>query len=464
METRHGGKTKNSGATHFQRTTKRLATLKPDLAIEYKPVGTLKPDPKNPRIHSDKQIQQIARSIQTFGFNVPVLVDAGLHVIAGHGRLAAAQLLKLDHVPTIRLEHLSDAQMRAFMIADNRLNNISEWDDRLLAQQLKTLAEVELDFNLEITGFEMAEIDTMIEGLSPAPEGEADPADAAADSGVPVTKPGDLWVLGRHRLLCGNALEEKSYLMLMQGRRAAAVFTDPPYNDPIDGYVSGFGKIHHREFAMASGEMSEAEFVEFLVKTFRNLERNSKKGSLHFVCVDWRHLFEFLAASRRVYSEFKNLCVWVKESGGQGSLYRSRHELVFVFKNGNAKHRNNIQLGQYGRYRTNVWEYRRVNSLARTNEEGLPGVHPTIKPAAMVADAILDCSSRRDIVLDPFLGSGTTVIAAERTGRFCYGMELEPSYVDTIVRRWQAFTDRKAMHEKSRRSFGELEEEASHEE
>jgi DNA modification methylase len=464
MEPRHAGKTKKCGPAHSQKTTKRSGTLKPDLAIEYKSVAALKPDPKNPRIHSDKQIEQVARSIETFGFNVPVLVDAGLRVIAGHGRLAAASLLKLDHVPTIRLEHLSDAQMRAFMIADNRLNNISEWDDRLLALQLKTLAEVELDFNLEVTGFEMAEIDTMIESVSPVPDGEADPADAVADSGVSVTKPGDLWVLGPHRLLCGNALDEKSYLTLMQGRRATAVFTDPPYNDPIDGYVSGFGKIHHREFAMASGEMNEAEFVDFLFKTFRNLERNSKKGSLHFVCLDWRHLFELLAASRRVYSEFKNLCVWVKESGGQGSLYRSRHELVFVFKNGNTKHRNNIQLGQYGRYRTNVWEYPRVNLLAQSNEEGLPAVHPTIKPTAMVADAILDCSSRNDIVLDPFLGSGTTVIAAERTGRICYGMELEPSYVDIVVRRWQAFTEKKAVHEKSGRSFTELEQEVPREE
>jgi DNA modification methylase len=436
----------------------------PKLAIEYLAVADLRPAAENTRLHSDKQVQQIARSIEAFGFNVPVLVDSSSQVVAGHGRLSACNLLGIEEVPVIRLEHLSEHQRRAFMIADNRLTENSEWNKPLLGEQLKILSDAELNFSLEVTGFEMAEIDTMIEGVSPVFEGEADPADAVVDSGIPVTKPGDLWVLGRHRLLCGNALDEKSYLMLMQGRRATAVFTDPPYNDPIDGYVSGFGKIHHREFAMASGEMSEAEFVEFLFKTFRNLERNSKKGSLHFVCLDWRHLFELLAASRRVYSEFKNLCVWVKECGGQGSLYRSRHELVFVFKNGHAKHRNNVQLGQYGRYRTNVWEYPRVNSAGRSNEEGLPGVHPTIKPAAMVADAILDCSSRNDIVLDPFVGSGTTVIAAERTGRICYGMELEPSYADTVVRRWQAFAEKKAVHEKSGRSFTELEQEVASEE
>jgi DNA modification methylase len=433
------------------------------LSVVSRPVTDLRLDPSNPRLHTRDQIRQIARSIETFGFNVPVLIDAQGQLIAGHGRVLAAQLLGMTHVPTIMLEHLTEAQIRAFMIADNRLTHISEWDDHLLAQQLKALAEVELEFNLEVTGFEMAEIDTMIEGVSPAPEGEADPADAQADSGVQVTKPGDLWVLGRHRLLCGDALNEDSYSKLLEGRRAAAVFTDPPYNDPIDGYVAGFGKIHHPEFAMASGEMNEAQFTEFLFKTFQNLARNSEGGSLHFVCLDWRHLPELLAASSRVYSEFKNLCIWVKESGGQGSLYRSRHELVFVLKSGKARHRNNIQLGQYGRYRTNVWEYPRVNSPARNGEERLSGLHPTIKPAAMVADAILDCTSRNDIVLDPFLGSGTTVIAAERTGRICYGMELDPSYVDTSVRRWQTFTVKTAVHEKSGRSFAELEHEVTHE-
>jgi DNA modification methylase len=434
-----------------------------NLKIQYVSLVSLKPDPANPRLHDEKQVEQIARSIQTFGFIVPILVDRSQSVIAGHGRLAAAKLLKLDPVPIIRIEHLSDAQMRAFMIADNRLTHISEWDDRLLALQLRELAEVELEFNLEVTGFEMAEIDTMIEGISPTPEGEADPADAQVDSGVPVTKPGDLWVLGRHRLLCGDALNEDSYSTLMDGRRAKAVFTDPPYNDPIDGYVAGFGKIHHPEFAMACGEMNQDEFTKFLLNTFRNLARNSEGGSLHFVCLDWRHLPELLAASSGVYSEFKNLCIWIKESGGQGSLYRSRHELVFVFKSGKAGHRNNIQLGQYGRYRTNVWEYPRVNSPARDGEERLSGIHPTIKPAAMVADAILDCTSRNDIVLDPFLGSGTTVIAAERTGRICYGMELDPVYVDTSIRRWQTFTAKSAVHEKSGRSFAALEHEVTHE-
>jgi DNA modification methylase len=445
------------------RTT--TGTVEP-LRIEYLKVTDLKPDPQNPRVHSDKQIAQIAESIRAFGFNIPVLIDSKRHLLAGHGRLQACKLLGIDMVPTIVLDSLSEAQVRAFMIADNRLTENATWDDRLLGEQFKALSEVELDFSLEVTGFEVGEIDLLIEGLSPAPEGEADPADALAESGVQVTKPGEIWVLGRHRLLCGDALNAESYSRLMQGRRAAAVFTDPPYNDPIDGYVAGFGHVHHREFAMASGEMSEGEFTEFLFKAFQNLARHSEGGSLHFVCLDWRHLSEMLGASRRVYSEFKNLCVWVKESGGQGSLYRSRHELVLVLKNGTARHQNNIQLGQYGRYRTNVWEYPRVRFSAGNGEEQLSGLHPTIKPAAMVADAILDSTSRNDIVLDSFLGSGTTVIAAERAGRICYGMELDPVYVDTIVRRWQTFTGKVAVNQASGQSFHEREreKEVGHEE
>jgi DNA modification methylase len=435
-----------------------------NLRIRYLRVDNLKPDPQNARVHSDKQIRQIAESIDVFGFLVPVLINSKNRVIAGHGRLEAAKLLGMATVPAISLENLTEAQARAFAIADNKLTINASWDDRLLGEQFKALSEVKLDFSLEVTGFEMGEIDLMIEGLSPAPEGDADPADAVPDPGGQVTKPADLWVLDRHRLLCGDALNADGYARLMQGRRAAAVFTDPPYNDPIDGYVAGFGKIHHREFAMASGEMTEDEFADFLFQAFQNLARNSEAGSLHFICLDWRHLAEMVAASRRVYSEFKNVCVWVKESGGQGSLYRSRHELVFVFKNGTAKHRNNIQLGQYGRYRTNVWEYRRVRFSAGNGEEQLSGLHPTIKPAAMVADAILDATSRNDVVLDPFAGSGTTLIGAERAGRICFGMEIDPVYVDTTVRRWQMFTGKAAVHEASGRRFDEIEKEACHEE
>lgn len=435
------------------------------LHIVYLDVDQLRPDPANPRTHSRKQIRQIARSIEIFGFNVPVLINAERQVIAGHGRLLACPLLGMTRVPTLSLEHLSEAQARAFMIADNKLTENGGWDDGRLAQHFKTLAEVDLDFSLETTGFEMAEIDVMIEGLDEAVEGDEDPADALpeADAGVRVSQPGDLWLLDRHRVYCGDALQQESYDRLLSGRRGSAVFTDPPYNLKIDHYVTNFGKIKHSEFAMASGEMTPAEFNQFLTRIFRHLAANSSNGSLHFVCIDWRHLPELLAAGAEVYSEFKNLCVWVKNVAGQGSLYRSQHELVAVFKNGKDSHRNNILLGQYGRYRTNVWQYSRVNSLGSESEEGdLALLHPTIKPASMVADAILDCTARNEIVLDAFLGSGTTVIAAERTGRVCYGLELDPVYVDTIVRRWQRFTGRSAVHGKSGKPFRELEEEVTH--
>ena len=279
--------------------------------------------------------------------------------------------------------------------------------------------------------------------------------------GPPISKIGDLWLLGRHRVLCGNALDPAAFAALMGEERAAMVFTDPPYNVPIDGHASGLGAIHHRPFPMASGEMDGAEFTAFLGQAFRNLAAFSVDGSLHYICMDWRHVEELLAAGRDVYGELKNLCVWVKDNAGMGSLYRSQHELVFVFKHGRNGHRNNVQLGQFGRNRSNVWQYPGANSFARCGEEGnLLALHPTVKPVAMVADAILDCSARGDIVLDAFLGSGTTVIAAERTGRRCYGLELDPAYVDTIIRRWQALTGGSARHAVSGRSFDDLAREA----
>ena len=243
--------------------------------------------------------------------------------------------------------------------------------------------------------------------------------------------------------------------------RGSVVFTDPPYNVPIDGHASGLGAIHHRPFPMASGEMNGAEFTAFLREAFCNLAAFSVDGSLHYICMDWRHVDELLAASRGTYGGPKNLCVWVKDNGGMGALYRSQHELVFVFKHGRYGHRNNVQLGRFGRNRSNVWHYPGANSFGRGGAEGnLLALHPTVKPVAMIADAILDCSARGDIVLDGFLGSGTTVIAAERTGRRCYGIELDPVYVDTIIRRWQGLTGGSADHTTSGRGFDDLAREA----
>jgi hypothetical protein len=386
-----------------------------------------------------------------------VLIDAEQRVIAGHGRILAAKQLGWSEVPAIAIEHLDAAQRRAFAIADNRLTENSAWDDRLLAEQLKELSIVDLSFDLEATGFDMGEIDVRIESLNEKPAAP-DPADLLpAMEERAVSRVGDLWTLGRHRLLCGDALDAENFAALMDGKIADVVFTDPPYNVPIQGHVSGLGVIRHREFPMASGEMTEADFTRFLATAFARLCAFSRPGGVHFVCMDWRHLRELLAAGEDAYGALVNLCVWVKSNGGMGSLYRSQHELVAVFKNGGAPHRNNVALGRHGRNRTNVWTYAGAAGFGRQHEEGvLLSLHPTSKPVALVADAILDCSSRGDLVLDAVLGAGATLIAAERTGRTCYGMELDPLYVDAVVRRWQAYAGEIARCAASGRSFAEV--------
>jgi len=430
------------------------------LAVRYEPIVALRLDPQNPRLHSRKQLRQIANSIKSFGFNVPVLIDAEQSVIAGHGRVLAAKELGWTEVPVIAIGHLDAAQQRAFAIADNRLTENSTWDDRLLADQLKELSILDLSFDLEATGFEMGEIDFRIENQGEKPEAP-DPADQLPSlQERAVSRVGDLWQLGRHRVFCGDALDRSGFVLLFESKSANLVFTDPPYNVPIEGHVSGLGAVCHREFPMASGEMSEAEFTRFLSTTFEQLCAFSRPGSVHYICIDWGHLREFLGAGAKIYGDLLNLCVWVKSNGGMGSLYRSRHELIGVFKNGKAPHRNNVELGRHGRNRTNVWTYPGVTGFGRQNEEGvLLSLHPTVKPVALVADAILDCSRRGDLVLDAFLGSGTTLIAAERTGRTCYGIELDPLYVDTIVRRWQTYAGEIARHAVSGHSFAELAEE-----
>jgi len=427
------------------------------LHIEERRVESLGLRSTNPRTHSKKQIRQIADSIQEFGFTNPVLIDASQTVIAGHGRVRAAKLLDLETVPTIQLEHLTEAQVRAYVIADNKLAENAGWDLDLLALELQGLAEIDIDFDLEVTGFETAEIDLMIGGGEPSTE-EVDSADDVEepDPNAPaVARPGDLWLIGRHRLLCGNALEESAYADLMGGAKARVVFVDPPYNVPIQGHVSGLGRIRHPEFAMASGEMTPAQFTTFLETTLRHHAAFSVPGALHFVCMDWRHAGELLAAGDAVYSECKNICVWVKTNAGMGSLYRSQHELVFVFKADSASHINNVELGRYGRTRTNVWRYAGVNSFGAERDGGL-GIHPTVKPVRLVADALLDCSRRGDVVLDGFAGSGTTLLAAERTGRVGCALEIEPRYVDAALRRLEEHAGLEAIHAETGQSFSQV--------
>ena len=426
---------------------------RPLLKVEQRRIEELTASPRNPRAHPKKQIHQIAASIREFGFNVPILADSRSEVIAGHGRLEAGKLLGLESVPVIRIEHLTAEQKRAFMIADNKLGLNAAWDYENLAFHLQELAQLDLSFDLEITGFETAEIDLTLERTESE---NADPEDQIpAIQAEAVSKRGDLWNLRGHKLLCGDAREYQKFSRLLQEEKARLAFTDPPYNVPISGHAGGLGAIKHRDFAMAAGEMRPEAYSAFLRTICRNMVDFSENGAIHFICMDWRHIGEMLAATRNVYTEFKNLCIWNKNNGGMGSFYRSKHELVFVFKAGTAPHVNTIELGSSGRYRTNVWDYNGVNTFRPGRLDEL-AMHPTVKPVALVVDAIKDCSRRNEIVLDPCCGSGTTIIAAERSGRRARAIEIDPFYVDVSVRRWQTLTGKAAVHGETGKTFRDV--------
>jgi DNA modification methylase len=432
-------------------------TIQP-ATIEPMPVASLRPRPGNARTHSKRQVRQIADSIRQFGFNNPVLIGEDGDIIAGHGRVEAAKLLGLDSVPTMRLAHLNAAQRRAYVLADNKLALNAGWDRELLAIELQGL--IDIDFDVELTGFSPTEIDLVLDDAREgSPNGPTEAEDQVPfpidDQTSAVTRADDVWCLGRHRLICGDARDQTVFNLLMGDERADLLFTDPPYNLPIDGHVTGLGRIRHREFAMGVGEMSVETFTSFLQQTLGNAAALARNGAIGFVCMDWRHMGELLEAGQAVFSELKNLCVWNKTNGGMGTFYRSKHELVFVFKVGTAAHTNTFGLGDSGRYRTNVWDYAGVNTLRAGRSEDL-AMHPTVKPVALVAEAIKDCSRRGEIVLDPFGGSGTTLIAAEKTGRLARLIEFDPAYCDTILRRFERVTGKQATQAVSRMSFEEV--------
>ena len=391
------------------------------------------PIPRNARTHPKRQLEQIAASIRAFGFANPILIDAEGRIIAGHGRLLAAKSIGLTEVPAIVLPHLSEAQRRALRIADNKIALGAGWDLDLLKLELGELAVLDVDLDLALTGFSSGEIDVILKGPAD-PEDEVIPA-------VPTearTRPGDIWILGEHRVGCGDG-RDPAFLQAVVGAdaRIDAAFLDPPYNVRINGHANARGR--HREFAMASGEMSEAAFRSFLSETLGACARVSRDGAVHFVCMDWRHLEDLMAVGGALYGELLNLCVWNKSNAGMGSLYRSKHELVCVYRVGKAPHFNAVELGRHGRNRTNVWDYASVNSMAGSRREDL-ALHPTVKPTALVADALQDVTRRGELVLDIFLGSGTTLIAAERTGRRFRGLDIDPAYVDVALERWSAMT------------------------
>jgi DNA modification methylase len=426
-------------------------------SVEYLRVEDIKIKPGNPRKHDKRNIEQIARAIAATRCLVPLVVEAGNMLVLGEGRLEAAKLLGLKTVPTLNAGHLSEAKFEALRIADNAVADKSVWDDQILAVKLQELSEMKLDFNIEHIGFEHAEIDVRITSLSPAPSHMNDPGDVLPEPlAFTVTRPGDVWLFGEaehaHRVICGSALDSEVYAALMNGREALMSIQDPPYNVSVKKHVGGLGEIKHREFAMASGEMSETEFAAFLSDELRLAADHCAPGAVLMVFMDWRSVDKVIVAGKTNHLELLNLCVWNKTNGAMGSLYRSQHELVPVFKKPGAKHRNNVQLGRFSRYRTNVWTVPGCNTFGANRMAEL-SMHPTVKPLQLVADAIRDVSNRGDVVLDSFLGSGTTLLAAERTGRIAYGIELDPGYVDTAVRRWEQATSRQAVLEATGDSF-----------
>lgn len=428
--------------------------LNEPLTVEYVALSNLQVYSANPRQHDTKQIAKISRSIEQFGFINPILIDEHNEIIAGHARLEAAQLAKMERVPVIRLSHLSNAQKRAYRIADNKLAELGSWSIELLQMEFKALEEMELDFSLTVTGYDMGDIDLILDGKEAPADPKANHIPFIPDDDV-VSKEGDIWQLGQHRIICGNSLQKEIMNTLMDGKKADMVFADPPYNVKINGHVCGAGSVKHEEFKFASGEMTSEQFVQFLRAAFETLCAASKNGSLHYICMDWRHIKEIIQAGE-VYDQFKNLCVWRKNNAGMGSFYRSQHELIFMFKHGTEPHINNVELGIHGRYRTNVWCYPGVNTPGEENSEKR-AMHPTVKPVELIKDAILDASNRGGIVLDSFLGSGSTLIAAEKAGRICYGVELEPKYVDTAIRRYESLgANRQAVHLASGKSYQEL--------
>ena len=405
-----------------------------ELRVQYLSPAQVKPDPRNARTHSKKQVEQIVASIQAFGFANPLLIDEGGILIAGHGRLAAAKRLGLGQVPVIELKGLSDPEKRALRLADNKIAQNAGWDGDLLKIELESLSKLDLGFGLEITGFSSGEIDVTLG------QGKGDPDDEVVPA-VPAevrTRLGDIWQLGPHRVGCGDC-RDPAFLRSLLGPdvQADAAFLDPPYNVKINGHANARGR--HREFAMASGEMSEGEFQAFLRDSLGAAVTVSRNGAVHFVCMDWRHMGSVLAVEKDVYGQLLNLCVWNKSNAGMGSLYRSRHELVFVYRVGDAPHFNAVELGKHGRNRTNVWDYASVNSMRGSRREDL-ALHPTVKPVGLVSDAICDVTKNGELVLDLFLGSGTTLIAAERTGRRFAGCDIDPGYVDVALERWSSAT------------------------
>ncbi len=424
------------------------------LEFELVPIKAIRINPYAARTHTKDQIERLVRLYMEFGFVVPIVIDENNVILAGHLRFAAVLARGDQFIPAVRVSELSERQKRAFMLADNKLAELSGWDQRKVYQELCFLSGADLSITIEDIGFDIAEIDLTFQNHGDHNLARAEVMPNEAD--LPkVTRKGDIWIIGRHVLICGDALDPYTLRALLMSETARIVVTDPPYNVKVDGHVSGKGAKRHREFAMASGEMSEAEFRQFLCETLQNLIAYSDNGALLYIFMDWRHIRILLDAARELGLTLHNICVWSKTNAGMGSMYRSQHELVAVFKHGNSPHINNIKLGKYGRNRSNVWTCAGANSFGGDRSEMLD-MHPTVKPVELIKDIILDCTKRDDIVVDCFAGSGSTILAAEITGRRAYAAEIDELYVDTAVRRWEAYTGAQAVHADTGMTFAEM--------
>ncbi|RWD29879.1 MAG: hypothetical protein EOS34_27445 [Mesorhizobium sp.] len=418
--------------------------MKNHLEMHLTSISEVKGSPYAVRNHNRGKIRKLVAHIKRYGQLSPIIIEEGGYVVDGHARLEAATKVGLTHVLTIDISHLPQADRRAIRLAMNRLGEDGIWDKKALDREFRYLMEI--GYELDLTGFDTLEIENTIEINTDAP-GDVEQLDARLLVEMPVSKLGDTWILASgafsHRLVCGDCRDESLLQALFEGLAATVCFTDPPYNVPIEGFVSGLGKASHQEFAMASGEMTKAQFWAFLKAILTVIFDRLTSNGLGYVCMDWRHVADLVTAAEALNLELVNLAVWVKTNPGMGSFLRSQHELVAIFKRTGEKHRNNVELGKHGRSRSNVWQYRGVNVMGP--ERHLLGEHPTVKPSAMVADALRDSSKPGDIVFDPFLGSGTTLLAAERSDRICLGVEIEPRFIDLAIRRWQAETGLSAV-------------------
>lgn len=423
------------------------------IAIEYVAVGSLKPDPRPQRKHSQRQLASLIGAIERFDVVRPILVTDDNVVLDGNAVLEAAKRLGHDTIPVIRIDGYTPNELRALQMSLNRIGEHAQWDEAVLrADFIALLADPDIEFSLDFTGFDQVFVDrvTLADDVGTPQDDVPEP-----DGGAPVTRLGDVWICGHHRIVCGDSRDGAVYVLLLAGGRVRLILTDPPYNVRISGNVSGLGKVQHGEFAMASGEMTRAEFIEFQRQVFDHCKQHGVDGALLYAFIDGRHVADQIAAGEAVFGELKQLVVWAKDNAGMGTFYRSQHELLTIWKLGDAPNVNTFGLGSNGRYRSNVWNYPGCASLGAGRAEAL-SFHPTVKPLPMIVDAILDVTHQGEIVLDPFGGSGTTLIAAERTGRIARLIEIDPKYVDVTLRRFIAETGEEPTLAETGEAFSEV--------